>query len=140
MADPIWESSLKSRLNTNYCDISCCKIKSWQISVEPKKQLQVCFPLAAWHSSLNEFCISVIEQNIFILGAILLNAFSLSAILPIASKCHSVECQMSFCWMPNVILLNVKCHSVECQMSFCWMSNVILMSVLPLNALSCHNS
>ncbi len=45
MADPILESSLKTRLNTMCCDIFYCKIKKFRNFSCASKQLQVCFPL-----------------------------------------------------------------------------------------------
>jgi hypothetical protein len=51
MADPILKSSIKTRLNTIYCDIFSFKIKKADKFQVCLKQLQVCFPLAAGHSS-----------------------------------------------------------------------------------------
>jgi len=47
MADPILKSSLKTRLNTNYCDIFSFKIKKVDKFQLCPKKLQVVFPLAA---------------------------------------------------------------------------------------------
>ncbi len=52
MADPILESSLKTGLNTVYSDVFCCQIKKLTNFMCALKQLPVCFPSAAWHSSL----------------------------------------------------------------------------------------
>ena len=50
MADPILESSLKTRLNTMCCDIFYCKIKKFRNFSCASKQLQVCFPLTIFQS------------------------------------------------------------------------------------------
>ncbi len=80
MADPILESSLKDQINYYVLWgflLQNKKVDKFQLCLKESKQLQVCFPLAAWHSSLDNKKIMYIfvENNVFISDGIIVTLF-----------------------------------------------------------------